>query len=152
MTIMKNRKGMSKHLAKEYLYKMPSGSKIHPCRLIVRDGSLMWKHVFLNQNEFTALPTTLKQEFDIIDTAHRLEELNVWVSQDLEPWESITPVAWFDPAIWQLEHGRGVYFNHTSHPTRDLFEQLNDHLKENETLKLVQGGYFADELVFFHRY
>ena len=143
---------MSKHLSKEFLYHLPSGAQVHPSRLIVRDGTLMWKHAFLNQNEFTSLPTTELQEQEIIKTAQRLEELNVWVSQDLEPWECITPVAWFDPKIWPLEQGKGVYFKHNSHSTRHLFEELNDHLLANETMKLCRGGYFADELVFFHRY
>lgn len=143
---------MSKHLSKEFLYELPSGSQVHPCRLIVRDGTLMWKHVFLNQNKFTSLPRIIDHEQEIIKTAQRLEELNVWVSQDLEPWECLMPVAWYDPTIWDLEQGKGVYFTHSLHSSNHLFEELNDHLLAHETLKLVKGGYFPDELVYYHRY
>ena len=33
---------MSKHLNNDSFYYMPSGNKVHPCRLIQRDGTLMW--------------------------------------------------------------------------------------------------------------
>ena len=32
---------MSKHIDKKYLYQLPSGAAVHPCRLIHKDGTLM---------------------------------------------------------------------------------------------------------------
>ena len=46
---------MSKHISPSYFYELPSGTKVHPCRLILKDGSLMWKHALLNQNN-AAMP------------------------------------------------------------------------------------------------
>ena len=77
---------MSKHISPSYFYKLPSGAKVHPCRLILKDGSLMWKHALLNQNN-AALPECEAHEQHIIKTAQRLEELNSWVSQDLRTVE-----------------------------------------------------------------
>ena len=142
---------MSKHLAPNSLYELPSGAKVHPCRLIVRDGTIMWKHAFLNQNKFTCLPHLIEHEQNIAKVAQRLEELNVWVSQDLEPWDCLVSVAWYDPGIWQLEDGLGVYFKHHSHNSRFLFEELTQHMLAHESIKLVEGGYFADELIFYRK-
>ena len=47
---------MSKHLNQSIFYNLPSGIKVHPCRLIQRDGTLMWKHACL-YNNVAALPT-----------------------------------------------------------------------------------------------
>ena len=77
---------MSKHISKETFYPLPSGANVHPCRLIQRDGTLMWKHALLCSNEIH-LPKNQAEEQHIIKTAQRLEELNSWVSQGLEPWE-----------------------------------------------------------------
>ena len=42
------------------MYNFPSGANIHPCRLIQRDGTLMWKHALLHQGEIT-LPASEAQ-------------------------------------------------------------------------------------------
>ena len=47
---------MSKHIDKNFLYPMPSGAAIHPCRLIQKDGTLMWKHALLSQQNFANIP------------------------------------------------------------------------------------------------
>ena len=73
---------MSKHISPSYFYNLPSGNKVHPCRLIHKDGTLMWKHALLHQNEHK-LPASEAHEQHIIKTAQRLEELNSWVSSDL---------------------------------------------------------------------
>ena len=83
---------MSKHIRATAFYTLPSGSAIHPCRLIQRDGTLMLKSALLYDNEMY-LPKTEAHEQHIIKTAQRLEELNAWVSQDLEPWECFVPAA-----------------------------------------------------------
>ena len=35
---------MSKHFSPDIFYNLPSGSRVHPQRLIHRDGTIMWKH------------------------------------------------------------------------------------------------------------
>ena len=142
---------MSKHLAKGCMYQMPSGNAIHPCRLIVRDGTLMWKHALLNQNRFTSLPTEPAHEQHIIKTAQRVEELNVWVSQDMEPWECIRPVAWYDPEIPGLDEGISLYFRHKSYDTEDLYENLIDHIQPHETLEIYRCKFPSDDMLFFKR-
>jgi hypothetical protein len=141
---------MSKHLKKEYLYNLPSGNLVHPCRLIVRDGTLMWKHAFLCNNKFTGLPETQAQEQHIIKTAQRLEELNVWVSQDLELWECLTPHAWYDPDNSVLSDGISVFFSHRVHPTDVVYDKLKDHIQPHETLKVVDM-FPHPPLLFFKR-
>ena len=42
---------MSKHISPGFMYKFPSGLTVHPCRLIQRDGTLMWKHALLHEGE-----------------------------------------------------------------------------------------------------
>ena len=59
----------------------------------------MWKHAFLVGNAFTQLPTEQAHEAHIIKTAHRLEELNSWVSQGLDPWHGIQPTLWYEPQL-----------------------------------------------------
>ncbi len=128
---------MNKHLKKECLYNLPSGNAVHPCRLIIRDGTLMWKHALLSNNEFTAVPETQAQEQHIIKTAQRLEELNVWVSQELEPWECLTPHAWFDPSNTDLSDGIAVYFSHSIYPVDSIHDKLKPQIQPHETLELV---------------
>ena len=139
---------MHKHLKKECLYNLPSGNSVHPCRLIVRDGTLMWKHALLNNNEFTGLPETQAVEQHIIKTAQRLEELNTWVSQDLEPWECLTPYAWYDPNNKNLCNGFTVYFNHSVYPADAVYEKLKSHVQPHETLAMLDYFPSAPRLLF----
>ena len=136
---------MSKHLAKEYLYELPSGAVVHPSRLIVRDGTLMWKHVFNAENIFTSLPTTEAHESHIIKTAQRIEELNTWVSQTLEPWECLKPYWWYDPKLKELSEGIALYFTHTVHDPEFIYKELVKHTHDHEILELVDG------LLYFQR-
>ena len=87
---------MSKNIDKKSFLALPSGASVHPCRLIQRDGTLMWKHALLHQNVLS-LPEDQATEVHIVKTAQSLEELNSWVSQGLEPWESIRVHAWYLP-------------------------------------------------------
>ncbi len=141
---------MSKHINKKCLYNLPSGNSVHPCRLIIRDGTIMWKHALLANNKFTALPETQAHEQHIIKTAHRLEELNVWVSQNLEPWECLTPHAWYDPSNPDLCNGYSVYFNHSIYPINDIYECLKDHIQPHEILKKTDTFPYPP-LLFFKR-
>ena len=136
---------MSKHIAKEYFYHLPSGNIVHPCRLIHKDGTLMWKHALLFQNQLVVLPDSEAVEVHIIKTAQRLEELNSWVSQDLEPWECLTPYAWYVPFEPELADGISVYFQHTVHNTDIVFDLLKPHIHDHETLD-VRHNY-----IFFKR-
>ena len=133
---------MSRHIAPGCFYNLPSGTKVHPCRLIQKDGTLMWKHALLHQNEVTCLPETQAHEQHIIKTAQRIEELNTWVSQDLDPWEFLKPVAWYYPNSSLLNEGISLFFQHTSLDTFDVFETLKKHLNEYETLTLKNNYLF----------
>ena len=126
---------MSKHLSSAALYNLPSGQRIHPCRLIHKDGTLMWKHALLYNNE-AFIPETEAQEQHIIKTAQRLEELNSWVSQGLEPWECLQPVAWFYPLTDELQDGISVYFKHAVLETEPVLLALLEHIQEHEFLEV----------------
>ena len=126
---------MSKHISPEYFYNLPSGTKVHPCRLIHKDGSLMWKHALLYQNT-ASLPVSEAHEQHIIKTAQRLEELNSWVSSDLEAWECLMPQAWYVPDEPELAEGIAVYFNHTKRHIDYLYPALVSHILDHESLEI----------------
>ena len=50
---------MSRHISPNAFYVLPSGNRVHPCRLIHKDATLMWKHALLGNNEFKSLPTEI---------------------------------------------------------------------------------------------
>ena len=112
--------------------------------LILKDGSLMWKHALLNQNK-AVLPECEAHEQHIVKTAQRLEELNSWVSQELEPWQCFIPYAWYSPYDSELTEGISVYFTHAIYSNSDIFDTLMPHIQEHETLEQ------RDELLFFKR-
>ena len=135
---------MNRNIAPSAYYQLPSGAAVHPCRLIQKDGTLMWKHALLHQNELVCLPETQAHEQHIIKTAQRIEELNSWVSQDLDPWEFLKPVLWYDPQYDNTNEGISLYFNHTSLPLAHVYEVLKRHVNEYETLKHDENClYFA---------
>lgn len=136
---------MSKHIDKNFLYNLPSGAVVHPCRLIHKDGTLMWKHALLCSNNISNMPLCEAQEQHIIKTAQRLEELNSWVSQDIEPWECFIPYAWYSPFDTELIDGICVYFTHAIYGNDEIFERLMPHIQEHETLEKRDG------LLFFKR-
>ena len=129
---------MSKNISKDGFISLPSGLQVHPCRLIHKDGTLMWKHA-LQHNNVYFVPMQEYQEQHIIKTAQRLEELNSWVSQGLEPWESLQPIAWFYPYDKELGTGYSVYFKHQLHDTGDIYDKLLSHIQEHERLELRQN-------------
>ena len=136
---------MSKHLDQNYLLNLPSGSCVHPCRLIHKDGTLMWKHALTIKDGITYLPKQQSVEQHIIKTAQRLEELNSWVSQDLEPWQGFSPYAWYSPFDEELTQGISVYFTHVSLGNEDIYTQLLPHIQPHEALEQ------RDNLLFFKR-
>ena len=130
---------MYKHVSPSCLYDLPSGSKVHPCRLINRDGTLMWKHALLHQNE-VYLPESEAVEAHIIKTAQRLEELNSWISDCNEPWECFVPIAWYVPHISFLSQGISLIFKHAIHDSDYIYDLLKSHTQEHETLKLFDNN------------
>ena len=136
---------MSRHINPKAFYNLPSGNRVHPCRLIQKDGTLMWKHALLSQNELICIPTVQPHEAHIIKTAQRIEELNSWVSQDLDPWEFLKPVSWYNPDVAGMDQGISLFFKHTSLPNNQVYDILSRHISEYETLKQQQG------LLFFQR-
>ena len=130
---------MSRHISPDAFYTMPSGNRVHPCRLINKDGTLMWKHALLSNNEFKSLPIEIAHEAHIIKTAQRLEELNAWVSQGLDPWEYLRPVNWYNPELPGFDQGITVEFKHTSIASGYIINKLLDHKQEHETLTCENG-------------
>ena len=126
---------MTKHISPTVFFRLPSGLNVHPCRLIHRDGTLMWKHAVLHENQLN-IPHDQATEQHIIKTAQRLEELNSWLSQDLEPYESIRPVAWYVPNDPELSTGINVYFKHTNFDLDYTYENILPHIQEHESLEL----------------
>ena len=126
---------MSKHLAKENFYQLPSGAMVHPCRLIHRDGTLMWKHALLSFNSIS-IPKNQAVEAHIVKTAQRLEELNKWLSIDLDPWDCFHIHAWLQNDNPELSEGISVYFKHLTFENKFVKEKLDPHVKEFETLEM----------------
>ena len=126
---------MSKHINPNYFYPLPSGTKVHPCRLIQKDGTLMWKHALLNNN-CAVLPISEAHDQHIIKTAQRLEELNSWVSQINELSDFLSPIRWYQPTEPQLSEGISVHFNHTTLGCNDVYDALCQHVLDHETLEL----------------
>lgn len=133
-----------KHISPKCLYNLPSGNAVHPCRLIHKDGTLMWKHALLYNNKLS-IPTEQAHEAHIIKTAQRLEELNSWVSLDLEPWDCLIPAGWYVPHIPDLSNGISVYFKHFSRDTADVYDLLLSHIQDHETL------YQSSQYLYFKR-
>ena len=136
---------MSKHIDQSCLFNLPSGNNVYPSRLIHKDGTLMWKHAIAYKENVAYLPKREAQEQHIIKTAQRLEELNSWVSQDLEPWQCFIPYAWFSPFDSELIDGISVYFTHSLYDNDYIYDTLLPHIQDHETLEQ------RDELLFFKR-
>jgi hypothetical protein len=127
---------MSKHIAPDCLITLPSNDRVHPCRLILKDGTLMWKHALFYQDSIVCTPTSVAHESHIIKTAQRLEELNSWISQGLEPWNSFTIKGWYQPFNPELNEGISVFFKHSTHELDFTYENLLPHIQDHETLEL----------------
>ena len=99
----------------------------------------MWKHALLANNELTSVPVDQAHEAHILKTALRLEELCSWVSQGLDPWECLRPVRWYDPVEPDFEQGIAVMFRHTTLPGHLIYDVLQEHKQEHETLTYANG-------------
>ena len=78
----------------------------------------------LVENECIHMPQTEAHENHILKTAQRLEELNSWVSQGLDPWESFRIQAWYLPTEPELSEGISVYFTHSIHDNQYTYDAL----------------------------
>lgn len=133
---------MSKHIAPNCLYTLPSSDKVHPCRLILKDGTLMWKHALLYEDDFVCIPQSEAHERHIIKTAQRLEELNSWISQGLEPWNSLRIKGWYQPFVSELSEGISAYFVHNARDLSSIYIELLPHIQDHETLELRKDYLF----------
>ena len=129
---------MTKHISPGYMYNFPSGITVHPCRLIQRDGTLMWKHALLHQGEL-ALPATAAHEQHIVKTAQRLEELNSWVSRAFDLWKCLVPIHWYSPTSDELSTGYSVYFKHAVYDNEHTYDCLAAHILPHETLSICEN-------------
>ena len=130
---------MSKHIDKSYMYKLPSGNVVHPCRLIHKDGTLMWKHALLCHDNAAHVPALESQEQHIIKTAQRLEELNSWVSSELDVWQCLVPTMWYSPTAKELSTGYTVYFQHAVYDVNRTYDCLASHILPHESLECAEN-------------
>ena len=135
---------MSKHISSDVFIQLPSGNKVHPYRLIVKDGSFMWKHA-LNYRGMLSIPQCQAHEAHIIKTAQRLEELNSWVSQPSEPWDCFNLDAWYIPGHPELSEGISLYFNYANVNINKVYNTLLPHIQDHEKLEL------RNTLLYFQR-
>ena len=105
----------------------------------------MWKHALLWRDNIAYVPETEAQEQHIIKTAQRLEELNSWVSQDLEPWNFLVPSLWYVPGLPGYDEGICVNFTHSTKDTTEVYDVLCGHTLAHETLSL------RDKYIYFQR-
>ena len=133
---------MNKHIDPAVFLALPSGSRVHPCRLIHKDGQLMWKHA-LGPAPYQ-IPATTAIEQHIIKTAQRLEELSSWLqgSGDERP---LLPLCWYAPNEPGFEEGIAVLLQTTNAAAGDLYGQLKSHVLSHETLAV------AGDWLYFRR-
>ena len=137
---------MHKQVSPAAFIKLPSGDEVYPSRLIHRDGTIMWKHA-LQAGDKHYVPISLAHEAHIIKTAARLEELNAWVSQNLEPWDCFLPKFWYDPRSSHkpTSSGYACEFQHVSLSNNAVLDVLAPHVQDHETLIVLNNNnlYFS---------
>ena len=135
-----------KGLAPDALIILPSLGAIHPSRLIIRDGSLMWKHALLYEGVMY-IPRQSAIEAHIVKTAQRLEELSRWLWEygSVDDGHVLSPVQWYDPNDPELKLGISVYLEHTTLDVEQVYEIFKEHILPHETLEL------RDNYLFFRR-
>jgi hypothetical protein len=121
---------MSKSIDHSYFLSLPSGQKVHPNRLIIKDGIFMWKHACVEA------PSCQAHEAHIQKTAQRLEELNSWIMPCFEAWEALRVVDWYNPSDPELSEGISLYFNHFHLDTDLTYDILKNHISDHETLEV----------------
>ena len=126
---------MSRHIAASAFLQLPSGAAVHPCRLIHKDGTLMWCHA-IGGHELESLAC----ESHIIKTAARLEELNSWVSVGLEIWQCLQPLRWYVPGDPLFGEGICARITHPMFTPPELYAVMSKHIGEFEQLELDEGA------------
>ena len=130
---------MVRRFPPELMLSLPSGSAVHPCRLIIRDGTLMWKQVL----SAGYLPATDGQEAAIQKCALRLEELLRWLpEQDSE--EHIRVLQWFDPKDPDYRQGSRCRFTHMTLANDLVSEFFLPHLADKEGLVIENNSLIFD--------
>ena len=124
---------MSKHIDPTTFLALPSGHRVHPCRLIHKDGRFMWKHAL--GPEPYQVPATCAIEQHIIKTAGRLEELASWLNQDSEQLQ-LTPLCWYSPTEPGFEEGIAVLLECEQDP-EETYLELKSHVLPHETLAVA---------------
>lgn len=128
---------MSKSLLESVYVTLPSKARVHPCRLIIRDGTLMWRNALGSY-----CPADLAHEQHIIKTATRLEELNRWTSSDPDD-QTFEIHKWFDPTCCGYGEGISVLFTHPNYFDNDeLFATLESHIYPHEVLAKKESHLF----------
>lgn len=130
---------MSKHISSSSFIQLPSRNKVHPCRLIIKDGTIMWKHALIGKDGIMCMPQAEAHENHIIKTAQRLEELNSWVSQGLDLWEAFNIIAWYCLSNPELSEGISVHFTHSVHDNIYTYNALLPHIQDHEILEIRQN-------------
>ena len=135
-----------KGIAPSALIALPVLGQIHPSRLIVRDGTLMWKHA-LTTSGVIHVPSCAAIESHIVKTAQRLEELSRWLMDlgDVDDGFVLKPIQWYDPSDPELRMGISVYLTHASLSVEEVFDIFKEHILPHETLEL------RDNYLFFRR-
>ena len=129
----------------QYIH-LPSGQKVHPCRLIQKDGTLMWKDALhWSYKDGRIVPSCHAHEAHIIKTAQRLEELHCWVNADMDIWDGFIIQAWYRPRHKMLTDGISVFFTHRTMDATALMDALVPHILEHESLEQYE------QVLFFKR-
>jgi len=123
---------MSNAIRPDVFIKLPSGLKVHPQRLIVKDGSFSWSAALGPHTCSDAA-----HEAHIIKTANRLEQLNKQVSDSLEPWQGLKPVLWYSPVTPKFEEGIAVLMTHAVRCIHHVYRELKPKIESHESLSMV---------------
>ena len=121
---------MHKHLDPAMFLTLPSGNRYHPCRLIIRDGTLMWKQALISGY----LPTAAAQEAHITKTAQRLEELTSWLPEPAKEL-GLQVLQWFDPREKEYQGGIRCSFTAPTLESTETFELMLPHIQSHEGLR-----------------
>ena len=132
---------MSKHINPAIFLQLPSGNRVHPCRLIHKDGHFMWKHAL--GPEPYRVPITCAIEQHIIKTASRLEELMSWLERSNDELP-LLPLSWYNLQEPGFEEGIAVLLE-CNGDAKAMSDILIKHVLPHETLAL------AGDWLYFRR-
>lgn len=133
---------MTNAIREEAFIVLPSGLRVHPRRLIIKDGSLNWSQALGPHTCSDAA-----HEAHIIKTAARLEQLNKHVSDGLEAWQGLQPVLWYSPITGGngFDQGISVLLTHAVRCIHHVYRELKPKIESHESLSMV------GDLIMFRR-